>query len=217
MRHTRLALLAAVTAAAVAAGVASAAPAKPLLTDPAGDVRALGTGYDIVSADLHTTGKTVTVKGKKVYTPTKLLAVVTMAGPVATQAGTQVSFYLDTSACGGGSFEYTYTPGNTLLGEGSLFVSGCGSPLLAPVFPDPSELIDSAYPVVAGNTITWTLDLKEMGSDLPLKSTFTNARVYSDFGDPVLNLVGTQVLDEQGLPVDSSLDVARSSATYTLK
>jgi hypothetical protein len=213
VRRTRLALLAAATAVTTAttlAGAATTAPAT-LVTDPAGDARGLGASYDIISADLRTTGTTKKVGKKVTYTPTALVAQVTLSGPPSTATGYSVNFFADTSACGGGYFQWGYSPGNAILGDGNLFVSGCGTDNGTGA----AEFFDSAAPVVSGNTITWTLSLKEIGADLPLGSTFTAPTVYADFNDPATGLVGTSLVS--GAPVDTAIDSATAAVTYTLK
>ena len=55
MRISRLSLLAAAGVLMASAPTSNAA-ARPLLTDPKGDAIALGASWDIVSANLYTTG-----------------------------------------------------------------------------------------------------------------------------------------------------------------
>lgn len=205
MPRARLALLAALVSTALASPHAGAAT-KPLLTDPKGDAIALGNSWDIVSADLVTTGTTKKVGRKSVYTPTVLLASVTLAGPPSTQVGTKVHFRTDISACGGGYIDWSYLPG-TKAGHNNGFVVGCGDPL---VNGQLSERVgDNA--VVKGNTITWKLRLKEMGKDLPLGTTFRKPVVSTDVNDPYFGLFGTGTLAPT-----TSFDDAKSSNTYEL-
>jgi hypothetical protein len=211
MIRTRLALLAAATAVATAAGLAGAAPTtKPQLTDATGDAKALGASYDIVSGLLTTTGKTTTKKvGKKTvstYKPTALVAKLTLAGAPVSTTGTVYSFGMSTSACGGGSFSFTYTPG-ALLQSGDLFIIGCGTDSGT----GPAEFMSDVKAVLAGNTITWTMPLADMGSDLPLTSTFSGFSASVDLNDPVFGLIGT------GLTGGStSIDSATGDTTWKL-
>jgi hypothetical protein len=212
MRRARLALLAATAAVASGAGLAGAAPpAKPLLTDPAGDARVLGAGYDIVSATLTTAGTTKKVGKRSVYTPKDLVASVTLAAPPSTQPGTQIKLSADTTACDGGSFTWYYTPSG-----GRLFVYGCG----VDDGLGKSESFD-LEPVVKGNTLTWTVSLKEFGADLPLKTLFSNFRAQSDQNDPATGEVGTALVTDFGTifteQANVSVDTGLSDATYKLQ
>lgn len=216
MRRSPLILLAvAATALAFVPSGAGAASAKPLITDAKGDARALGSGYDIVSADLYTTGTTKKVGKKTVYTPTKLVLTTTFAAPPSSTPGATYNVYADVSACDNGSFNWYYQPGNTLYGEGQLYIDGCGESDATGT----SMFVGEAYPVVKGSTITWTMPLKAMGPDLPLGTTFTNFRVYADQNEPVANLVGTTLVnaatEEAGL--EGTVDTATSKAVYRLK
>lgn len=215
MPTKRLALLlAAVVAAAVPMTAGAAAP-KPLLTDPAGDARVLGGGFDIVSGNFATTGTTKKVGKKTVYTPKYLLTSLTLAAPPSTTPGMVITFFADSSACDGGTFEWTYRPGNKLFGDGDVFITGCGAPLAT---DGPSEIVGTII-TVSGNTITWKLALADMGRDLPVGSTFSNFRAYADVNDPS-SFYGTNIGNESGtgLGIDTSIDSAKTdSTTYKLK
>jgi len=219
MPRTRLALFAATAAVATAAGLAQGAAApKELVSDPAGDARVLGAAYDVVSANLKTTGTTKKVGKKIVYTPTALVTTVTLAGPPSTTGGSQVAFSADTSACDGGSFTWYYTPGQPGNDAGRVFIFGCGSDVGAGL--GKAETL-AVIPTVSGNTITWTLKLKELGADLPLKSLFSNLQVRTDQNDPVTGEVGTALVTEFGTifadELNASIDTAISDATYKLQ
>lgn len=210
---TRTRLVAVCTAAALTAlaPLAHAAPSsKPQLTDPSGDALPVPGSYDLVAGQLTTTGVTTTRKvGRKViktYKPKNLVASLTLAAPPSTQAGSAYTFTADITACGNGYMSFTYTPG-AVLGDGSLFVSGCGTD----DGTGPAEILDDVVPVVKGSTITWTMPLADMGSDLPLSTVFSNLTAASDLNEPVFGLIGTSLLTPE-----SSIDAASSDASWKL-
>ncbi len=210
MRHTRIALLAATATVAATASLAGAAgPKAPapttVITDPTGDARVLGSGYDLVAVTMVTKGKKV----GKAYRPTDLLVTLTMAGPPTTQKGAALTVSMKTTACGNGSFMYSYTPGAT-LGNGDLFVSGCGT--TTPGTSGLSEILSDVVPVVSGHTVTWDLPIAELGQDLPIGSTFSGFSASSDLNEPVFGIIGTGIF--AGL---ASIDTASGSGTYKLK
>ena len=212
MMRPRLLLFAAATAVTVTGSMANAAPTiVPQLTDPVGDARALGASYDIVSGLLTTTGTTTTAKvGRKMvktYTPKNLVAVLTLAGPPSTQTGSVYTFAMATTACGNGSFQFQFTPGATLQ-SGDLFVTGCGKSTPA---TGPAEFISDVKAQLSGNTITWTMPLADMGSDLPLSTVFSAFTAETDINDPVLGLVGTGAEGPT-----TSIDSAKSDASWKL-
>lgn len=202
-----MALLAALVAAALLPVHADAAP-KPLLTDPKGDARALGSGYDIVSADLSTSGTTKKVRNASRYTPVYLVATVTLAGPPSTQLGATITLRAKSSGCHNGSFTWSYTPGSKLA-HSNLFVLGCGNPGAGT--GTPSEFVPDSGAVVVGNTIRWRFKLKELAPDLPLGSTFRSITAQSDIEEPVFNLFGTSQLAPEG-----DIDFASTKAVYEL-
>lgn len=204
----RLALLAAAALAVTALHQPASAATKPLLSDPSGDAKLLGAGFDIVSADLRTTGTTKKVGKKTVYTPTYLVASLTLAGPPSQQLGSTFTLNASTSACHNGTFAWSYAPGS-VLGDSPLYVTGCGT--TNPGSSEPSEFVAGCYLSIAGNTITWKLKLTELGRDLPLKSTFFDVVAQSNVDEPVFNLFGTNLLEP-----DSSIDYAETAAVYTL-
>jgi hypothetical protein len=164
---------------------------------------------------MATSGTTKKVGKKTVYTPKYLLASLTTAGTPSTSPGTVITYFADSSACDGGTFEWTYRPGNKLFGDGDVFITGCGEPLAT---DGPSEILGTEI-TVKGNTITWKLTLADMGSDLPLGSTFSNFRAYADVNDPS-SFYGTNLGNESALDidVDTSIDSAKTeSTTYKLK
>lgn len=216
-------LLVALAATAVASPSWAGAP-KPLVTDARGDARVLGADFDITSATITTTGVTKRAGSKVVYTPTSLVASVTVAGTPSRQPGSTVTFYAATSACDSGELVWTWRPGNLALGEGELLVDGCGSSSTATGGAFEFIGVDVS---VSGRTLSWKSRLKDFQGDLPLGSTFTAFRVYTDQNEPVTNYYGTGIghdedlgdvgisLDE--LLTDTAVDTARSSATYVLR
>lgn len=208
MLRTRLSLLVAISALLLTANLADAAP-RPLLTDPKGDALALGASYDILSANLFTTGTTKKVGRKTVYTPVYMVATVTLAGPPSKQLGATVNLSADSSACRNGTFKWSYTPGSR-LSNSNLFVTGCGE--VARGNTVPTDFVDGSTAVVKGNTITWRFKLKVLGKDLPLGSTFRNIYAQSDINEPVFNLFGTSLLAPEG-----DIDYAETAAIYKLR
>jgi hypothetical protein len=211
VKSSRTLVLLAAAAVALCAPLAQAAPStKPQLTDPSGDALPVPGSYDIVAGQLTTTGITTTRKvGRKViktYKPKNLVATLTLTAPPSTQQGSAYTFDADITACGNGYMSFTYTPG-AFLGDGSLFVSGCGTD----DGTGPAEILDDVVPVVKGNTITWTMPLADMGSDLPLSTVFSNLTASTDLNEPVFGLIGTSVLAPE-----SSIDGASSDATWKL-
>ncbi len=218
MKTVRFALLAATTALALTASLAGAAPtSRAQVTDPAGD--ALAPGFDIVSAQLSTTGATATRKvGQRVlktYTPKTLVATITLAQPPSTTPGTSIQLHVATTACGGGYFEYQYTPGalvSRVSEPGDLFVSGCGPSSGTGA----SEYLPDVRAQVKGSTITWTMPLSDMGSDLPLNTVFSGFRVSADINEPVTGLAGGSYAGRATNGAVGDIDDASSDATWKL-
>ena len=207
MRRAALALCALAGLLVALPGAVPAQAAAPLLTDPKGDARVLGDGFDIVSATLTTKGTTKKVGKKTVYTPTKLIASLTMSGPVSTQAGTHIAFSADTGSCRGGYFEWRYHPGQQVINEGSMYGSTCGEPDAT----GSGEFFDEAAPVVKGNTITWTLPLKSMGDLIEVGDSFRNFEARSDVVEPATGIVGTELA-----PSSAAIDSAVSKTFWEL-
>lgn len=224
MSRRRLGFLVTLFAAGALAHPASAAT-KPLVTDPAGDAVALGKGYDIVSANLTTSGTTGKAGKRPVSTPTTLVASVTLAGAPSTAPGYTVRMRAKTSACDGGAFDWSWTPGNRVIGESDLYVQGCGAKT-GLLTRRPYEFV-GADVSVAGSTITWKTKLKEFGKDLRLGATFTDFVVYVDQNEPAGNFYGTGIghdsdLADAGVSLDklardTAVDTARSAAKYVLR
>jgi hypothetical protein len=210
VKSSRALVLAAAAVVAVCAPHAQAAPAsKPQVVDPAGDALAPG-GFDIVSGQFATTGVTTTRKvGKRVvrsYTPKNLVVTLTFTEPPSTQTGTRIAFTADITACDNGSLAFSYTPG-AVLQSGDLFVTGCGTDDGV----GPAEFMPDVHAVIKGSTVTWTMPLSDMGSDLPLGTQFSAFTASVDLVDPVFGLIGTDIT---GGP--TSLDVATGDATWKL-
>lgn len=206
MRRLLLAVAAAGLVLSLMPPAAEATP--PLVTDPKGDALPIGAGFDIVSANLYTTGTTKKIGKKNVYTPKYLWATQTMAGPPSTLRGTTMTFHADISACGNGSIDWEYHPGNVILNDSSVLVVGCGTTTAGVT----EESVAAEFQVV-GNTLMWKLRLSDIGNkDLPLGTTFSGFYVSSDVNDPVTNIFGTSLLSP-----DSDIDYAKSSASYTLR
>ncbi len=219
MIRTRIALVvAAVAMVGVGSNLASAAPTSvPQLTDPSGDARALGASYDIVAGLMTTTGTTTKKKvGRKVvttYKPVNLVASLTLAGPPASTPGSTYNFSMNTTACSGGSFSYSYTAGSLSPSIGDLFISGCGTPGTG---TGPAEFMKDVKAAISGNTITWTMPLADLGSDLPLSTVFSGFTAETDLNDPYFGLFGTGVTS--GTPAQGalSIDTASSAASWKL-
>lgn len=210
MRRSRAVVLLAVLAIAASPLLAGAAPApKPQVMDPKGDARLPEAGFDILSAGLKTTGTTKKLGKRTVYTPTRLVATVTLAGPPPTIPGTNIEFRAAASACKGGDFTWTYHAGpvGPFDTGGDLFVSGCGD---TGSLGTQSATFGDVIPVIKGNAITWTFRLKDLGSELPLGSTFRNFRVSTDISEPVLYFAGTNTVDT------TSIDLAVNNSFWDL-
>lgn len=211
MNPIRVGVALGATALTLIATLAHAAPAaKPQVVDPAGD--ALAKGFDVVSAQLSTTGvHSVRKVGKrtvKTYTPKALVATVTLNEPPSTTPGSSVQLWVDSTVCGSSEFEFVYRPGallNTALGSsGDLYVVGCG--------PN-GEWLDVAA-VVKGNTITWTVPLGQVVPELRAGVTFQNFRLYADVNEPLLGLLGGQDVG-QAFGV-GNIDYAESAVSWKL-
>lgn len=210
MKSSRALVLLAAAAVGVCAPLAHAAPTtKPQVVDAAGDALVPG-GFDIVAGQFTTTGVKATRKvGRRTvttYTPKNLVATLTFTEPPSTQAGTRIAFTADMTACDNGSVAFSFTPG-AVLQSGDLFVTGCGDDNGA----GPAEFLSDVRAVLKGNTLTWTMPLADMGSDLPLSTRFSNFQASSDLDDPVFGLIGTDLTGGS-----TSLDVATSDATWKL-
>ena len=216
---TRRTLAALVLAPALlAAPLAHAAPStKPQLTDPSGD--ALAPGFDVVSAQLTTTGTTTTRKAGRrtvrTYTPKNLVARVTLAEAPSTTPGTSIQLHVDMTACDGGFMEFQYTPGALISAVseiGDVFVSGCGSDSGA----GPSEYIGDVLAEVKGSTISWVMPLTSMGADLPLSTVFSGFKVQADVNEPVMGLAGGYEVGAMTEGAAGDIDYASSDATWKL-
>lgn len=183
--------LAALLTLALAAPGSAAAP-KPQITDPAGDaVPAVGAGYDIVSALFKTDGITTKVGRKKVYTPTKLVVVVTYAGNVPTDKHAAQVLEFDAPGCADVYLE-SYSGGTYGLAD---------------CVPDSFEF--SVKP--SGKTLTITLPFSLNKSSFKKGAVLTGLRTYTAGADP---LVGYETAElTQGV---GTFDNATSTATYKI-
>lgn len=211
MRPARPLVLSALAGLVLCAPLALAAPSKaPQITDPSGDAQPVPGSYDLVAGQFTTTGVTTTRKvGRKVvktYTPKNLVVTLSLAAPPSTQPGSSYSVTADITACGEGYMTFSYTPG-AFLGEGNLFVSGCGTD----DGTGPAEIFDEVAPVVKDKVITWTMPLSLMGPDLPLSTVFSGFTAQADLNEPVFGLLGTSL----GSP-ETSIDAASGDATWKL-
>ena len=216
MNPVRIGLALAATTVTLVGSLAHAGPSsRPQVTDPAGD--ALLAGFDIVAAQLSTTGLNRVFKdgGRTVraYKPTNLVATVTLSEPPSTLPGTTIQFYADTTACANGFFQFRYTPGavTEAAGDnGDLQVFGCGDG-----GPESYFYARDVQAVVKGNTITWSMAISTLGPELRIGTLFRNFRVYADVHEPVFNIFGTQQLGMNFGTGD--IDFASSNATWRLR
>lgn len=144
---------------------ADAAP-KPQIVDATGDAPA-GAGYDVVSALFTTAGSTAKVGRKTVYTPTKLVVVVTYAGNVAADAyATQVVTF-DAPGCDD-VYLQTYS--------GGTFAS-------ADCLEDPFDVSVKT----SGKTVTFTVPFGTLGKQyLKPGAVLSGLATYTALAEPVL-------------------------------
>jgi hypothetical protein len=223
MKPSRLALALAASLLATAAPFAHASSKpSPQVTDPCNDgpQDTAHPGVDLKSMQMSTAGKTtyrkVGRKRKAIYTPTDMVVVLNLCGPVdTTTPGVNYTVAVDTSACDSGSFQFGYrTYARSLpegLYDGDLFISGCGTDSGA----GPAEFMPDVQAVVSGSTIKWDLPLADLGSDLPIGSTFTNFQVRSDVDEPVTGELGTWFVGSISNGA-ADLDYAKSDSVWKL-
>lgn len=182
-------------AVAVALAVALAAPVsaapKPQITDPAGDALLAG-GYDIVSALFSTTGTTVKVGRKTVYTPTKLLVTVRYNATVPADAYAAQVVTFNAPGCDNIYLE-TYTGGTygtaNCLEESFTF---------------------SAKP--SGKTVTFSLPFSIIGkATLKKGARLTALRTYTAIADPVVGYETGEFTMGQ-----AAVDSATTDAAYKI-
>jgi hypothetical protein len=190
MRTPAVALLAAL---AICAPAHAAPKPLPQITDPAGDATAMGPRYDVVSGLFATTGVTTKVRGRRVYTPTKLVVTVTYAGAVAADSYSTQVVSFKVPGCGGVYLEMF--GGQTYGG---------------------ADCLDAAFvfgAVRTGSTLTVTLPFATLGKgrlgrgvELGELTTWTNV------ADPQYGYETGDLLDP-----DLSVDVATTAKTYVVR
>ena len=193
--RSRLAAAAAVAAALAFPSVGHAAPAKPQITDATGDQLPVGdAGYDIVSALFKTEGTTTKVGRKKVYTPTKLVVVVTYAGTAAPDDNASQAVEFDLPTCAN-VYLQSYSGGTWAFAD-------CWG-------PDPFPI--SAK--VSGKTVTFTVPFSAIGKQhLKPGVTLTGLRTFTSYADPLAGYDSGQFSGD--LMGAGALDEATSTATY---
>jgi hypothetical protein len=184
-------------ASALAASLAFAAPGhaaapKPQITDPAGDAKpGTGAGFDVVSALFHTQGTTAKVRGKKVYTPSKLLVTVTYAGPVSADPYAAQIVAFDAPGCASVYLE-SYAGGTTY-----------GT---ADCLADSFEFSVTS----AGNTQTFAIPFALIGkTHLKKGAALTGLTTYTALADPVVGYESVEVAGQ-------AADTATTAAPYTI-
>lgn len=188
----RIQLLAALAALALTAPGAQAA-AKPQITDPAGDAVALGAGYDIVSGLFKTEGVTERVGRRAVYTPTKLVVVVTYAAAVPADDYATQAVRFDAPGCTG-VYLQRYS-------GGTWGIADC----LADAFDFSVK--------ASGKTVTFTLPFKVLGKAHLFKGgALTGLHTYTAVADPVLGYESYEVA--AGLA--GAVDEGRSAVPYKI-
>jgi hypothetical protein len=177
----RLLVLPALAALTFALPSFAATPvAAPQVVDPKGDANGSANAVydqagpagnqdyaDVTSILWKTTTKTTKVKKKTVTTVTGFAVTVTLAGPPTAPNGTEVVYRaLGTPPCpGGGSSAffgvvyYTQPDANNSNPQSALRDNCTGATRLTPI----------ALPVIAGNTITWTVPLSVIPADTKVK------------------------------------------------
>ena len=189
--------LLAVLLAACAAVPAGAAAPKPQITDPSGDSRVPAAGMDIVSATFSTSGTTAKVRGKKVYTPTKLVVAVTYAGSVAQDpyATHEVMFQLPS------------------CGEIYLEVYSGATYGTADCLTDPFEFSST----VSGSTLTYSVPFGTIGKQYVKPGVaLTDLLVYSAAGDPVIGFESRELTSVMPGVVDGSVDSATTTTAFKI-
>lgn len=191
-------LLGLAAGAHAATTTAATGPSTLTFTDPSGDARGGQTSMDIVGVTMTTTGKTVLVKGKKVYTPNTLVAKLTLAAPPSTLP--VLNFELDGTSSGCGDMALYYDGQNLASGG---FFSHCGT-------PDATGLdsLDWDAPTVTGSTITWTIPYSVLPREMTTKATIDNLHGYTALNEPLTGL-GTSLVT-----FAADIDDATSDATY---
>ena len=193
---------------ALLASLALAAPGHatpPQVTDPSGDARvAGGAGADIVSVLFGTEGTTAKVRGRRTYTPDKLVVTVTYAGPVAVDEYVTHELVFTAPDCGEVYLERFY--------GGTYGLAAC---------------LDGSFDFgtrVRGSTLTYVVPFSLVGrAYLRPGAVLTDLLAYTAPGEPrfgeetneFARLAGDLVLDDPNA-VDATIDRATSGATYRI-
>ncbi len=188
MRARILAVIAVLALCAPAHGAA-----KPQITDPGNDARVLGARYDVVSALFATEGTKARVRGKWVYTPTKLTVAVTYAGNVAADQYSAQIVTFDVPECGTVYLE--------IYSAGTYGAADC---------------VDDAFEFPAkraGKTLTFIVPFATVGkSYLGPGVELSSLETWTNVADPVQGYESGDVVGSDG-----SIDVATTTKTYTIR
>jgi hypothetical protein len=169
------------------------AAARPQIVDPEGDALSLDAGVDVVSALFSTGGTTAKVRGKRVYTPTKLLVTVTYAGDVTTDADVAQVVEFDLAGCGAVYLE-RFNNGDTYAR------AECGEQAFHPGVS------------VTGRTLTYTLPFVTIGKAHFRVGTALGAlRTYTGVADPAIGVEPLVLVHD-----DAVLDDATSAEAYRI-
>jgi len=213
-RNLRPALALAALAAAVLAHPSSAAAKRHLVTDPTGDALVPLASHDIVSADLATRGTTRVVRGKRVYTPTTLVATVTLAGSP-TVPGLTVHFNDFLSSCDGGFLRFYYQAPAVVPVRDT--VSALHKPPVDLNDCSPGTLTNSvgyeARVSVRGNAITWELPLATIPGKLTPGTGLFNPEVVVYQDEPATGFYTTDFVTG---PANLGVDTATSEQRYVI-
>lgn len=185
---------------------AGSAPAKLVVTDPAGDSHAApfaamtGGADELVKMTWTSTGKTTKRKvGKKVvttYTPKNLVVVLETAGDIDTGGATQ--YDIEGNSVGCGDFYLYVAPGSALEGV----FGSCAD--------DDTVDFGSATFAVAGKTITFTIPLGSVPG-LTAGKTVTGLNAYTGNVDPITGEVGPVIiggtLANDSVPSDAAFKI----------
>jgi hypothetical protein len=231
----RLLVLPALAALSFALPSFATTPPAPQVVDPAGDANGSANAVydesapvgnqayaDVTSILWKTTTKTTKVKKKTVTTVTGFTVTLTLSGPPTAPTGTEVVYRaLGTPPCPGGGTSaffgvvyYTQPDANGVNPQSALRDNCTGTTRLTPI----------ALPVIAGNTITWTVPLSVVPADTKVKAGTTLTGLWFEtreienfpsgvcFPAPVPTYGGSC-----GLGAGTLDNSQAGTATYTLK
>lgn len=185
-------VLTSVTAVALATAAHAAPTTKPQVVDPKGDSLGAQPGTDIVSVLYTTAGR----GSGKTYVPRQLVVTLTLAGPVATNAGLTFEVEATTDTCDDVTFTFEPgTPYGDVVGVNGWADWGSCTTAAA---DGGVELITAN---VKGDSIVWTFSLKS--TPLELGTELTDFRARVDPSNPVVPLPSSSTGTELGL-IDSA-------------